>query len=245
MANNVLVVSRWIESRGPIAEGAQRLTHEQLQTVESDPWFASMPAELQRALLRHASVRNVCAQHALAEQGKVPASFFCIVNGAVKLSVMSDSGREVVMDVLQGGDWFGGPSLLEGLPLPYSASCWSACTVLVISAAAMCQVHAVHPALGPALVRLAWHRGSRVVKRASQLGEGTLHDRARRELQALYRRFGIQSGATRTLPFLLTQTELAKLLNASRQRVNLVLRQLENEGFLRRVRGKLLLVDPT
>lgn len=215
------------------------LTRAQLEALFANPWFAGLSHELQRALLRSAVVWNVGAGQTLVRQGSLPDVWFGIAAGAVALWVTTPDGSELMLDLLEPGQWLGEMPLIAGTAVPYTTRIWASSTLLLMRRSALRQLLAAHPELAPALIGLSALRVRRLVERLAQQSTMRLEDRLHLLLVDLASRFGepLPTGTRIRLP--LTQTQLGALVGASRQRVNLTMQKLEQRGKLRRL-GQLI-----
>jgi CRP/FNR family transcriptional regulator, cyclic AMP receptor protein len=89
------------------------------KAVTANRWFASLSASQQAALVR-ASRRVVLSDGQLAiTQGqsirKRRDGLMLLVDGALKMSSTSATGREAILSYIQPGQWFGELALLDGL----------------------------------------------------------------------------------------------------------------------------------
>ena len=219
------------------------LTIAERRALYGNPWFAALPEALQCALMRHSALLRVPAGRTISFQGTVPEVWFGVAAGAVQVLAGNDNGADVVLDLLEPGQWFGDVPLLAQRAQPYSAETWQSTTLLLMRRNALLQVRTAHPALAPALAELNWERALRIGERMFDHVEPSMRKRTLRNLRALGQRFGtrVSDGIRIELP--LTQSELARFAGASRQRVNEALGQLAQDGEIRRGPGYIELAD--
>jgi CRP/FNR family transcriptional regulator, cyclic AMP receptor protein len=220
-----------------------RLSADELRALWEDTWFRSLPLATCQDLLQHSAIWHVPPRHVLSTQGSAPDVWFGIAAGAVKLSACSSSGRESVLDVLEPGQWFGDVPLLSRLAQPYTAQTGAPSTLLVMRRTVLQNLLKKHADLHAALARLTWRHSERLIERLGERAEPSLPERARRQLQLLAKRFGINMHSATQIGLVLTQAELGAMLGASRQRVNQVLQLLERAGEIRLARPHIYLLD--
>lgn len=203
-------------------------------------WFASLPAPLQQALVAHTAQWSVEAGQAIGRQGAVPDVWFAVTAGAVKLVGHDDEGEQVVLDLLEPGQWFGSGPLLARQPQPYWVEALVASKLLTMRGSVLRQLQQVHPELASALAQLNWHAMERLMQRLQVVSAGSLEDKLGRVLATLARRFGCTADDDYCrIRLRLNQGELASLVRASRQRVNHLIMELLRRGELRRRDGYL------
>ena len=107
---------------------------ELLQVLQANPWFASLPAAEQAAMLDLAEPMVVPRGGLLYRKGALDSAFYGLVRGVVKISSVGADGREGILALIESGNWFSESTLLDGLPNPYDATALESLELLVISA---------------------------------------------------------------------------------------------------------------
>jgi len=83
---------------------------ELLRTV---PIFSELSEPDIAALARLTSRRTCPKDTVVFFENEEGDSFFCIVAGRIKVTILGDDGREVILSVLGRGDFFGEMALLD------------------------------------------------------------------------------------------------------------------------------------
>jgi CRP/FNR family transcriptional regulator, dissimilatory nitrate respiration regulator len=73
----------------------------------------------------------------LFRQGDAASAFYVVVDGTVKLSVLSEDGTEKVIEVIQPGESFGEAMVLLGQPFPVTASVLVSARLVAVPAEAL------------------------------------------------------------------------------------------------------------
>ncbi|MFT3804341.1 MAG: Crp/Fnr family transcriptional regulator [Burkholderiaceae bacterium] len=200
------------------------LTADEDSAVHSGAWFASLGPSLQRALLSKAATWRVGHGQLIAGQGVVPDTWFGLAAGAMRVSVVTDHGKEGVTHIVRAGEWFGDVPLLAAKPLPYSCHTLGPCTLLMMRRGQLCELLAHHPGLSEALSRLNWEHALHVMDRHVAFVTQPLEPRVRELLGTLGD--NMATPGSRAVHGQLKQSDLALLLGASRQRVNQAIARL-------------------
>ena len=79
--------------------------------------------------------------------------------------------------------------------------------------------------------------------RLAYLAYGDVEERLARGLLELGKRYGVRCGEGLLINLPPSQGDLADLIGASRQKVNLTLRQLVKQGLIRTERGRIIILD--
>lgn len=200
--------------------------------------FELLPEPVAQAFLDASRPRSVPDGHVIYQQGDIGTEVYRIVSGQVRLSVLHSDGRELVFVTFEPGDAFGISTLIDNEPLPHTAEAHGPVQLQVVSRAAFAALRAEHRAIDEAMLRLLC-RHMRAL--STYVTEATLNDLtlrlARRLLEVA------RPGADRLPAIRLPQAELAQHFGVSRQTINKLLKQFEDEGLVRLAYGSVVLLD--
>lgn len=209
------------------------LTISERHNIESGPWFSKLSLPLQQAILARATVRRLKDGAQLGARGQ-PAEQWCgVAQGAVRISSVSLSGKQITMSYMEPGTWFGDISLFDGLPHTHDASAHGETTLLCIRRGDFKELLDQYPELPLALLRLNCRRLRLMFDVIEDLNTKPLAARLAKQVLLLAKSYGIAQGEEIRIGLQLAQEDLAQLLGASRQRVNQELKGFEREGAVR------------
>jgi CRP/FNR family transcriptional regulator, cyclic AMP receptor protein len=209
------------------------LTIDEQSNIESGSWFSRLSAPLREAILARAQVRRVDDGAMLSARG-APAEEWCgVALGAVRVSSVSLSGKQVTLTYVEPGTWFGDLALFDGMPRTHDANAHGATTLLVVRKADFKELLAQHVELYEALLRLNCRRLRLLFDTVEDLNTLPLSARLAKQILLLARSYGVQQGDEIRVGLQLAQEDIAQLLGASRQRVNQELKGFEREGAVR------------
>jgi len=209
------------------------LTPEERQNIESGPWFSKLSPGLRNAILARAVVKRLADGAPLASRG-TPAEAWCgVARGAVRVSSVSLSGKQVTLTYAEPGTWFGDIALFDGLPRTHDAHAHGDTTLLMVRKPDFKDLLAKHIELYDALLRLNCRRLRLMYAHFEDLNTRHLQARLAKQLLLLVKSYGVVQGDEVRIGLQLAQEDLAQLLGASRQRVNQELKALEREGAVR------------
>jgi CRP-like cAMP-binding protein len=177
-------------------------------------------------------------------QGEPVSCLRLVSEGAVRLSAVAPSGREVVVAVLGRGDVFGEVALLGSGPSPVEARALGHASVVLVPVESIRTVVRSSPATAEELLRLV---AVRLHRTSAALEEALANDVPARvclRLRALARSHGTPSKGGVRLPPRLTQEELARMVGATRESVNRSLGSLAARGLVRIEGRRYVLPDP-
>ena len=209
------------------------LTIDERSNIDAGSWFSKLSPSLRHAILSRAGVRHLADGAVLSARG-APADEWCgVARGAVRVSSVSLSGKQVTLTYVEPGTWFGDISLFDGLPRTHDAHAHGETTLLVLRKADFKDLLSQHVELYEALLRLNCRRLRLMFDAVEDLNTRPLAARLAKQILLLARSYGIAQGEEIRIGLQLAQEDLAQLLGASRQRVNQELKALERDGALR------------
>jgi CRP-like cAMP-binding protein len=209
------------------------LTLAERQNIESGPWFSKLSPALQQAIFARAVVRRLRDGVQLGSRGQ-PAEMWCgVASGAVRISSVSLSGKQITMSYMEPGTWFGDISLFDGLPHTHDANAHGDTTLLCVRKNDFKELLEQFPELPLALLRLNCRRLRLMFDLIEDLNTKPLAARLAKQVLLLAKSYGIAQGEEIRIGLQLAQEDLAQLLGASRQRVNQELKGFEREGAVR------------
>lgn len=209
------------------------LSAEERQGLEAGAWFGSLSPALRDDILGRATVRRLADGTMLAARG-APAEDWCgVAKGAVRVSSVALSGKQVSLTYVEPGTWFGDIALFDGLPRTHDATSHGHTTLLTVRKPDFRELLSRHNELYEALLRLNCRRLRLMFNLFEDLNTRPLAARLARQLLLLAKSYGIEEHHEIRIRLQLAQEDLAQLLGASRQRVNQELKQLERDGALR------------
>jgi len=164
-------------------------------------------------------------------QGAPASSVMYIREGGVKITAVSESGKEAIIAILGPGDFFGEGSLTGQAQRMGNATAISPSTVLIIDKTEMQKVLHEQHELSDLFINFVLTRNIRVEEDLiDQLFNSTEKRLARTLL--LLARFGKQDQHHGVLPKV-SQETLAEMIGTTRTRVNLFMNKFKKLGFIK------------
>jgi CRP-like cAMP-binding protein len=219
------------------------LTLDERRNIDNGPWFSKLSPALQQAILSRAVVRRLADEAPLAMRGGQAEEWVGVARGAVRISTVSLTGKQVTLTYCEPGTWFGDIALFDGLPRTHDAHAHGDTTLLVVRKPDFKALLAQHVELYDALLRLNCRRLRLMFDQFEDVNTRPLQARLARQLLLLAKSYGIPEGEEIRIGLQLAQEDLAQLLGASRQRVNQELKGFERDGILRVEPTRLVVLD--
>lgn len=176
-------------------------------------------------------------------QGDPAEALFVVIEGRIKVVVVSEEGDEMLLVTLQPVDVFGELALIDGEPRSASAETMEQTRVLVLTRATFLAALRESPAMTESLLRSLGAVLRRLTEQAADLVFLDLHGRVAKLLVGLAEK-NEGGGNGVELDLHLTQSDLASMVGGSRQSVNQILRSFERRGYVEVHGRKLILKAP-
>jgi CRP-like cAMP-binding protein len=187
-----------------------------------------------RAFLERPGAGKKVARYAKNEkifsQGDAADSVFFIRKGRVKITVLSEHGKEAVVGIFSEGQFFG-EACLEGAKLRTATSqAMEACLITSITKVAMIATLQAEPKFSAFFMTYLLSRNSRI---EDDLIDQLFNSSERRlaRLLLLLADFGKEGGAA-PIPVTLSQETLAEMIGTTRSRVSFFMNKFRKSGFI-------------
>lgn len=169
-----------------------------------------------------------------------------IESGRVRFFLPAEGGEELTIDVAGAGEVFGELALLDGRPRSASAEALEETVTHVLGREEFQGSLAAFPELAAAVIGLLSTRLRHVTDYAESLAFLDVHARVARALLELAGRYGVrgEGGDGVTIDLDLTQTDLATMVGATRERVNRALAAFRGQGLVDLRGRQIVLRDP-
>lgn len=174
-------------------------------------------------------------QQILFTQGDAANAVFYIVNGWVKLTVVSQQGKEAVVAMLEGGDFFGETCLAGQRVCSTTATSIDASTIVRIDRATMSRVLQHEPAFSELFMSHLLNRNVRIQEDLIDQLFNPAEKRLARTL-LLLAHFGREDGSESVIPNI-SQETLAEMIGTTRSRVSFFLNRFKKLGFIKYTDG--------
>jgi CRP/FNR family transcriptional regulator, cyclic AMP receptor protein len=188
--------------------------------------FKALPEQEKDDLSAHAQLRTFAVNQPIFHVGEPGNSMMGVMVGAVRISLPTRKGKEVILADLAAGELFGEIALLDGKPRSASATALTRCELLVLERRDVLPFLEHSPAACLNLMQLLCRRIRRSDERMAEIAFFDLPARLARALL----RYPAQTQGPAKLS--LSQRELAEMSGASRENVNRCLREWQRRGIL-------------
>jgi CRP/FNR family cyclic AMP-dependent transcriptional regulator len=177
------------------------------------------------------TVKEFKRTEVIYSQGDAATSVMYLREGGVKLTVVSEGGKEAVIAILRPGDFFG-EGCMAGQPVRMgTASAVASCTVLVIDKAAMFKVLHDQQDMSDRFITFMLARNIRIEEDLVDQLFNSSEKRLARTL-LLLARYGKDDKPHAVLRDI-SQETLAEMIGTTRSRVNFFMNKFKKLGFIK------------
>ncbi len=158
---------------------------------------------------------------------------YIILSGTVKIHVEQADGTDVIIAILGAGDTVGEMSLLDSVGRSANVITQEESTLLWLDRSAFQQCLRTAPVITYNLVRTLSSRLRLANEQIQALATLDVYGRVARQLLAFAQKYGKADAAGNiVIPIRLTQSDIAGLVGASRERVNGAIVHFKNRGYI-------------
>jgi len=169
-------------------------------------------------------------------------TLFILKKGQVKVSIVSEGGREVILSLLGPGSVFGELSLLDGKPRSANVVAIEETDLLMLRRADFLQLIHKTPQIATALLAELATRMRKTDRQIEGLALLDVTSRISDTLLQLATEQGAETADGVTIESRPTHQELANMSGTTRETVSRVLKRLEGQGYINRNGRKITIL---
>jgi CRP-like cAMP-binding protein len=174
---------------------------------------------------------------------EVGSTMFIILAGRVKISRISDEGREVILSILIDGDFFGEMSILDGQTRSANAVTLEDTELIIIRRENFLQILHDYPQIAINLLKELAHRLRRSDSQIKSLSLQNALGKVASTILRVADDSGIIKHGQVEIAHLPPQQDLANMAGTSRETISRVIKSLNQLGYVRKEGSKLIILD--
>lgn len=196
-------------------------------------------------LLQQITLRRYNKKNLVLRKGAADGELLFLLAGQLHVIDYTGQGKEVVLHVIQAGDYFGELSVIDGMPRSASVITAQDSVVAFLSKQNALSLFHNHP---PVIERLL-KRFAQVIRQASRrqmlLSIPSAHARVYVMLKGMVDHSPEHAeDESVTLENVPTQQEIASMVNTTRETVSRAMQNLVKEGIIKKERRKIIILQP-
>ena len=213
---------------------------ELLRTV---PIFSELSEQDIGSLARLATRRRFPKDTVVFFENEEGDTFFMIVDGRIKVTILGDDGREIILSVLGPGDFFGEMALLDNEPRSATTIAVEETELLTLQRVDFQSVLTDNRSITSALIKVLTSRLRRANHQISTLALLDVYGRVARVILDMAREEGKRLKDGRIAFRRATHQEIANRIGTTRETVTRMLKDLERQGLIQ-IEGREIIVQP-
>lgn len=207
------------------------------------PLFSELREEELEDLMKVSVRQTFKKDNMVLIEEEVGSTMFIILNGRVKISRISDEGREVILSILVDGDFFGEMAILDGQTRSANAVTLEDTEMLIIRRENFLRMLHDYPQIAINLLKELAHRLRRSDSQIKSLSLQNALGRVASTLLRIADDSGIIKQGIVEIPHLPPQQDLANMAGTSRETISRVIKSLGQLNYVKKQGSKLLILD--
>ena len=214
-----------------------------LSLLKYIPLFSELTDSELLAISKVAAKQVYKKDNMILIEEEIGSTMFIILEGRVKISRISDDGREVILSILSEGDFFGEMSILDGQNRSANVVTLEDSKIMIIRREDFLQMLHDYPQIA---INLLKELAQRLRRSDSQIKSLSLQNATGKVASTLLR-IADDSGKIHKgqveIPRLPPQQDLANMAGTSRETISRVLKSLAKDGHLKKEGNRLIILD--
>lgn len=176
-------------------------------------------------------------------EGEPSDWFYVLTSGKVKITKLSYEGKEIILEIIQAPDFFGGLAVLKGFPYPASAIAMEDSEVIMIPRNAFLNLVERYPSISKSLLSFLIDR----IKVTQETLKNVALERVETRIASALLRFKEKYGKTTKdgilIDLRLTKQELAEMVGTTVETAIRIMSKFKKSGYIDEKEGKTILKD--
>ena len=188
-------------------------------------------------------VKEYCKDNLILFEATPAQKFFIIKSGSVKCTFIDANGREVIVNILYEGDFFGEFSLTKGMSLPTSFFALNKTELYVIRCDELIGILEKYPTVSMNLIRQEIECISTLYSQIKKFSLLNAEYKVAATLIKLAEEIGTIHGGQVRISKLLRQQDIANIAGTSRETISRSISKFQKRGFVKRDKRDLIIFD--
>jgi len=214
---------------------------DKLALLRNNPLFRELAPQVIEHLGTYLTRRTVSRGSVIFSKGDPGTGLMGIIAGAVKISVASADGRDIVLNIIRAGEIFGEIALLDGHPRTADATAMSDCELMVLERREFIPFLRSQPDVTLKLMEILC---SRLRRTSEQVQDVTFLGLPIRLAKALLELASASESSAPKGKIAITQREISQIVGRSRESTNKQLRTWAKRGWVRLQWGGVTVLKP-
>ena len=203
-----------------------------------------LPEDAVAALMAKGALKSYPKGALMLQRGEQNPRFFVLLSGTARLVAHTPQGREFVSIFIQPGNFWGVHPCLDDVAESHDALAQTDVEVLSVPGRHLRDLMWENRDIQETMVSFLCQRLRLSIDVAEQFATWPPRARLAWRVLAMGDSHGIQADHRADIEVQMSQESLASMINLSRQRTNILLKEMEREGLLEINYGRLRILNP-
>ncbi len=195
-------------------------------------WVCYLPPRLQQLIVSEMELRDFKRGETIYGLHSQTTEIYTVVDGSVKLTNATESGKDIAIITLPRGCTFGELSFVDNQPRQNIAIANTDCSLAVLKSNRYLELNTQHPQLDRAMLQFVTQRLRTLSNMHQDSNSLGLSQQLAKRLITAYQHQSQNSSTLESSVIRTSQDELASTLGASRQHINKTLKKWQAEALL-------------
>ncbi len=187
--------------------------------------------------------RSFKKKEVIFSEGEPSQWFYLLIKGKVKITKLSYEGKEIILEIIQAPDFFGGLAVLRGFPYPASAVAIEDSEVIRIPRNIFLRLAERYPSINQAMLSFLIDRVKTTQETLKNVALERVDTRIASQLLRLSERYGIPVKEGTLIDLRLTKQELADMVGTTVETAIRVMSKFKKSGYIEERDGKTIIRD--
>lgn len=200
--------------------------------------FADLSEEELESMSQLASFKTYPKNTIIISEGDFSDTLYGVLSGKLKVYLSDDEGKEIIINILEKGDYFGELALIDEAPRSASVMTTEETRLVAISKQAFEESLTRHPTIAIRVIKGLSSRLRNLTENVKSLALMDVYGRVARTLLDLAE----TEDGKQVIKQRLTQRDIANMVGASREMVSRILKDLSIGGYIT-IRNKTITIN--
>jgi CRP-like cAMP-binding protein len=214
-----------------------------LKIIGRLPFFRHLSPDAVGKINRLFDDRDVPAEDVVYAEGDPAKYLYLVATGKVKLVRHTASGRDVLLDILRGGEYFGSLAIVSGQAYTETAIAQTDCCILQISTDSFSTILNQYPDVTMRVLKAVGQRLEESHEIIKQLSVFSVEQRVAATLLRIAKKLGERKQIGMLIQIPLSRQDLAAMTGTTVETVSRVMSRFAAEGLISTGRKWVVLTD--